>query len=360
MAQPRTYVEAPPVTPRPFGLFSTALVLDDLQDTRAMGIEYEPLWCGPAYDSTGACDDPPDWGTLTISVALGGTATITATGYPTLGTYTIQWGEGAPVTTDSPDGESHAYGDLGDFIVTVSDDQAGYVASTSITVNDVGATGPFTGDISFQKIESAGIDLVTGDPFSVYHLFRCALVGLDQATMQARAQGALRLGEPRAVERVLGRLLAADAAAVDLTPTAGTPVEVVRGLGLLERHAGSFYGGLPVVHAPIDAVTELSAQHAVMRAATGTRLETVQAAQVAAGGGYDRLTGPGGVEAPEGAVWMWVTGQVVVHRSDDILVGPVMSRTPATNTASMLTERLDTVSWECIAGAVLVALEPQP
>ena len=62
----RQRVEAPPVTPSPFGLFSAATVNDDggsgAQGGSGLrwvlsGITWEPAYCGPAYVTEGACLD---------------------------------------------------------------------------------------------------------------------------------------------------------------------------------------------------------------------------------------------------------------------------------------------------------------
>ncbi len=364
MARPRTYVEAPPVTPLPYGLLSTALVLDDLTGTRALGVHYEPAFCGAAYDANGVCQEDPDLGTLEVSVDAAGEATITAAGHPASG-YSIEWGDETPAqdSTD-PDGETHTYADPGTYVVLVRDDEVGYVATATVTVEDAEASGPFDADVAFSKIEHDGLDLVDGDPFALYHLFRCNPVGITAEAFQERARTALRLGEQRGLERVTGHRLARTAGAVDLTPTPGTAVHPVEGLGILEGWSADNYGGVPVVHVPRAAGTHLTTYGAVIRGGTGGRLETVQGALVASGGGYGALVGPqtdaedpGSVVAPgAGEAWLYVTGQVVVRRGPAIEVGPVMDRTPALNVQAALTERLYTSTWECITGAVLVDL----
>jgi len=64
MVRPRMYVEAPPVTPLPFGLLSAALVLDDLTGHAQMGVQYEPEACGVAHATRAACEDAADGETL--------------------------------------------------------------------------------------------------------------------------------------------------------------------------------------------------------------------------------------------------------------------------------------------------------
>lgn len=352
MARPRTFVEAPPVTPLPFGLFSAALVLDDLTGKAMFGTSYEPAYCGAAYDSLGVCTDDPDFGTASVSVDNTGLATLTVTGAPA-GDYTIEWGDDTQDGTATPDGSTHQYAAPGEYVVLVTDREGhGYVATTTVTVTEATATGPFDADVAFSKVESSGIDQVEGDPFNLYHLFRCTPVGRDD--LEARARTALSLGEQRATERVVASLLPLDDNAVDLTPTPGTAVHPVDGVALLEGYAAANYGGVPVIHTPRAMGTRLGALNVMSR--QGSRLETTQGALVASGGGYADLVGPGAAgPADAGEAWLYVTGQVVVRRGAVASVGPVMARSPqATNDATVLVERPYVASWECIVGAVLV------
>lgn len=358
MANPRTYVEAPPVTPLPYGLLSTAVVLDDLTGTKALGIEYEPAYCGPAYDSLGACQDTPDLGTIEVNVDDTGFAVLSATGFPA-GEYRIDWGESdlSWETSAALDGRSYGYAAPGTYTVVVTSEN-GYRAVIPVTVEDATATGPFTGDPFYARVASEGIDLVDGEPFNLYHLFRCAPLGQGgEARFQERARTALRLGEQRALERVTGSLLAADTDGVDLTPTYGVATPLVEGIALLEGWSAANYGGVPVIHLPRSAGTVLGRR---LERVSG-HLETIQGSLVASGGGYDRLQGPGGDAAPAaaaGEAWLYVTGQVVIHRGDTEDVGPILDSATGgrLNVWSALVERPYTSTWECITGAVLVDL----
>lgn len=55
----RQWVEAPPVTPSPFGLFSVATVKDDAGPVRWLlaGMTWEPAYCGPAFETLAACEE---------------------------------------------------------------------------------------------------------------------------------------------------------------------------------------------------------------------------------------------------------------------------------------------------------------
>lgn len=360
MANPRTYVEAPPVTPLPYGLNSVALVLDDLEGPRALGVHYEPAYCGPVLDTTGACEEAPDFGSVSVSIDSTGNAVLTATGAPSGTLFSIDWGDGTtPASTGTLTGSAHEYLADGTYVVLVLDDRLGYHAQVTVTYAGGSASGPFVADASFSKVPVVGIDLVDGAPFGLYHLFHCQAVGaIDD--MAERARAALRLGEPRAIERVTASMLPLREGAVDLTPTPGTAVHPARGVAILEDFAGIGYGGVPVIHASRLTGSLLTTAGTVIR--SGARLETVLGSLVGAGAGYSTLAGPPTdagdpttiQPAAPGTAWLYVTGQVVVRRSPTIEVGPLMSTTPATNVAEMLVERLATVSWECITGAVLV------
>lgn len=364
--KPRTYVAAPPVTPLPYGLLSAAVVLDDLTGTKQLGIQYEPAFCGAAYDANGACQDDPDLGTATVAVDDTALASLAATGAPAGTTYTIEWGDGETTTEADDPTSTHQYAAPGTYTVLVTDDERGYVATATVTVTDGVATGPFDADVAYSRVDTEGIDVVGADGFALYNVFKCAPIGQGgEAAFQERARAALRLGEQRGLERVTGQLLAADARAVDVTPTPGTAVHPVEGLARLQAYATDNYGGVPVIHSGVDTTTVLGRYHGVHRSRTGDRLETLQGALVASGAGYGALAGPRtdlndpdtAQAAGAGEAWLYATGTVVVHRSDNIEVGPLMSRAPAaTNEWAALTERVYTSTWECVVAAVLVDL----
>lgn len=354
------YVEAPPVTPLPFGLFSAALVLDETGPARfaVSGVQYQPDYCGPAYDSLGACDDPADdFGTLSVSVSNAKLATITATGAPTGPTYSIDWGDGTTTVSSNPDADTHTYGAAGDYVVVVTDDAQGYLATAAVHVVNSTASGPFAATVSFSKIASDGLGLVEGVPFIAYHLYTCHAVGGVLADGAARARRALQLGEGRAAERVVGRQLARSSMAVDLTPTPGTAIHPVAGLALLEEYAGDNYGGVPVLHTRRGAGVLLSSYGLLQR--ENNRLETKQGVYVSSGAGYAFSTPTPNPATPlptpaAGTDWLYITGQVVVHRSAAIEVGPEMAGSRLSNEFSALAERPYAVTWECFVGAVLV------
>lgn len=350
MATPRVSITAPPVTPRPFGLFSAAVVEDDDTPHWQLGIQYEVDHCGPAYDSTGACQPSPDFGTLSVSVDDAALAVITAAGMPE-GTYTVDWGDDTEPVSGADtalDGLDHTYADPGDYTVLVTGPR-GYTAVVTVTVTADTPTGPFDADVVVVKTATEGIDVVEGDPFVVLHNFSCKAPGSFDRGAE-RARDALRLGEQRAVETVVSRQLAATANATDLTP-AGGAVHPVDGLAILEAYLGASYGGVGVVHSPVDVTTVLTTLGAVVR--QGTRLETVQGTYVASGGGYDNHS-PEGVAADAGEAWVYATGQVLIRRAATVDVVSQIATSPATNVFNALAERTYVVTWECVTVAVLV------
>lgn len=353
MANPREYVEAPPVTPLPFGLLSAALVTDDLTGHRVFGTVYEPAYCGPVFDANGVCEDAPNFGTVSVSVNNARLATLTSAGAPaSSGGYTVDWGDGNHTSGLTSPASTHTYAANGTYGVTITDDSGlGYYAFRSITVTNGATSGPFGATASFSKEVVDGIVEADGDPFTLYHLFRCRPVGHSPADIAARAQEAYRLGEPRGIERMFARYLANHDLGVDVTPTPGTAVSPVDGLAILEKYAGANYGGVPVLHSPRDVTALLSAQNVLLR--QGTRLETIQGSIVASGGGYNRITGPTNpdTQPAAGKTWLYVSGQVVIRRGEQISVGAVQ---PTLNEVTALAERPVVVSTECIVAAVLV------
>lgn len=341
MAMPLTYVEAPAVQPLPYGLLDTVEVLPD---PRGVGVEYVPEFCGAAHTTQAACIDGPDLGSISVSVDNTSLATITGTGEPAGANYTIDWGDG---NTDGPgalDGQTNDYAAAGVYTVTVTGAD-GYTASVEVTVVDATASGPFASDAVFNKIPDDGLGLVEGVPVVAYHLFRCRTVG-SWDDGEARAIRSLNLGASRAVEDGFWDGIASGA--TDVTP-AGTAVDIVIGLGVLEKFASSNYGGRPVIHMDREQATRLIARNAVK--VVGDHLETGLGSLVVAGAGYDSTVGPN-AEA-EGAGWMIATGQVTVWQGDEQVV-PAVLEVPYTNEFSALAERPYTVTYECFHAAVEV------
>lgn len=353
----RTTVATPPVTPLPFGLYSVADVRQTTDVHEALaGFTYEPVSCGQVHLTIGACLAPPDPGTVSVATDDASVATITAAGVPA-GDYVIDWGDGSdPETVDAGDldGTTHDYtaaGD-GDYTITVTGPNGApygtWSASGVITVENGVAGDPVELVITTSKIPDNGIEWVeSGDPRPHYALVTCAPVG--EPDLRARAQAAIDLNEQRAVEA--GFIADVADGAIDLTPGGGA-VNPETGAALLQRYAGSNYGGVHVLHADRAVASLLSD----LLDRQGNHLETRIGAWVAAGAGYDGAVGPGDVAAGAGEAWMFVTGQIVVSRGDTELrdVPVRMTGLGALNEAMALGERTTTVSYECVAAAVRV------
>lgn len=342
-------VIAPPVgTPLPFGILSAAAVADQTDPSRwALGTVYEADFCGAAEVTEGACR-VADWGTISVSVGTTRNATLTVTGNPA-GAYDVDWGDGTVVTGDTtPSGNTRTYASNGVKVVTVTGPD-GYLARVNVTVTNGSATGPFTDTAVHQNVPQTGIEQVVGFPFAAYSSFACKAVG-GWERGEARARLNVLAGEGRAVETVLAHQFALDTDGVDLTPTPGTAVHPVQGLSILEGWAAQNYPYVPIIHAPRSVGTLLAAFGSLSR--QGQRLETVQGARVASGGGYEGQQGPDTTDPAAGAQWVYVTGQVQLYRAADVNV--VRQIDPSTNDMIALAQRPYVASWECILGAVLV------
>lgn len=353
----RVTVATPPVTPLPFGLYSVADVRQsgDAHEQLA-GFHYEPVSCGQVELTVGACLAPPDPGTAEVETDDASVATINAADTPA-GEYVIDWGDGSdPETVASLDGTTHDYSTAGDgdYVVSITGPNGApygtWSASGTITVEDGAADAPVELTVATAKIADDGIEWVeSGDPRPHYALVKCSPVG--NPDLRARAQAAIDLNEQRAVEA--GFIADVAAGAVDLTP-AGGAVSPQVGAALLQRYAGSNYGGVHVLHADRAVASLLS----VILDRYGNHLETEIGAWLAAGAGYDGAVGPGDEAADDGEAWMFVTGQVVVSRGDTELrdVPIRMTGLGAMNEAMALGERTTTVSYECVAAAVRVTV----
>ena len=349
----RQNVPSLPVTPRPFGLSSAAVVIDMSDPHEAMGVEYEPEACAARVHTTiAACQaDNRALGTVSISVDNTSLATVTAADVPA-GSYTVDFGEGDPVAATPLNGATHDYTAPGVYTVVITGPD-GWTASGQVTVTDATATGPFALDVGYVKIADTEVPLVTADPIALYHLFRCKRVGRTDFT--DRAQAAMRLGENAAIEEAYETSHLAPEA-VNLTP-AGGAVEIRDAVAILERYAAKNYPGVPTIHLPVDAAVLAIARDVVDQKAD--RLFTVLNSPVAAGAGYGSAIGPGGATAAAGEAWAYVTGAVMVRKSP-AEVTETMALSPATNEFSALVERTVTVSHECITAAVLVTVPEDP
>jgi hypothetical protein len=132
--------------------------------------------------------------------------------------------------------------------------------------------------------------------------------------------------------------------AVDLTPTAG-PVSPVIALGLLESYGYLDYSGVPIVHLGPGMISQLAATNAVT--VSDGKLTTILGTPVAVSGGYESKTG-GKLDQDQ---WAFVTGAVVLHRSEIVLQS---QQDRSTNDIVVLYERLYVAGIDCLLGKVKV------
>jgi hypothetical protein len=132
--------------------------------------------------------------------------------------------------------------------------------------------------------------------------------------------------------------------AVDLTP-AVTSLPPVTALGLLEAYGYSNYAGQPIIHIGPSIVGQLAANRTVE--ATNGQLHTTLGTPVAVSSGNETKTG-GKLDADQ---WAFVTGAVVLHRSQAVLLNEINR---STNDITVLYERLYVAGIDCLIGKVKV------
>lgn len=341
------YVEAPATKPLPFGLLDTVGVIEESDPHSAWGVEFEPNYCGPALPYPAQCDNGAiAAGTVQVSVAANRVATLTLAGVPAPAyPLTVDWGDGSSQSTIiSGTTGTHTYANAGTYVMNVTG-SVGYKAGPYSVVVPT-STGPTTGATWYStKVSVDGVSLVTCDPFIVYHMHTCRTVG-EVGREQERARKALELGEGRAVEVAVRTKLSA--AAVDVTTTPGTAMDLVDGLASLERYAGIKYGGQPVIHAERSTALQLVSREVAFVA--GSQLQTGIGTPLVAGAGYADQT----ADKPTTSAFIYATGAMRVERSkvhDTSGHPPMVS---ADNTLTSMAERLYLVGWECVVAKVQV------
>lgn len=204
-------------------------------------------------------------------------------------------------------------------------------------------------------------DLTGGDPFVVYATDRCGPVGRTLAEAQGRASALLAGGEGYTLERAVwtgehGNSPAlAHADTVDTTPP-GDTASLLGAIAILEGWLAGNVRGLGMIHAPVQAAVYLAEAGAIRQ--DGQRFVTTLGTPVAFGAGYEVNTGPDGVQAPAGEVWLYATGMTQVRRSEVILNPETDGESLAhrTNDRLVVAERVYVVTWPCGAAGVRASL----
>lgn len=214
-----------------------------------------------------------------------------------------------------------------------------------------------------NKTLTNGVALRQAFPYVVYGSFDCSPFGnWDRGFDRARAM--LDNGAERAVENEFALATVShsasltDAAAINITPTAGTPVTVRQGVALLEQYIGANAPGEGVIIGARRDVTLAIADHLVLpndaHSGLFTRLDT----PVAAVGGFDGRTGPTGIAATGATSWLFALGsRPIVYRSP-VTMNPT-TREQALRTGNnnfrVLAEQTYSVGFDCFAVGVLIS-----
>lgn len=350
MALAPIYVPVTTSEPAKYNLLDTFKPETGPKEAFYGGLQFESDFCGVARPFTSACATPPDLGSIEVSVDTASVATITSTGLPD-GTYRIVWGDGDETAAEPEQlNETHDYTAAGDgtYTVQVYGNNIGVYAEVEVVVTNGVATGPFAADAYEVKVVEDGTSYVTGDPFSIYHIFQCRLIGNDNVEERAkeRALRSLDLGASRAVEE--GFQTVFGTGAVDLT---ATPTDPVKSLGILEQYAGANYGGRPVIHMDRLMATRLLDKGVIDR--VDGHLETGLGSIVVAGAGYDANAS---LPAAPGAGndWMYATGNVRIWQSPKTTISGLVLDNPYDNQFKSLAERVYIPTYECFHAAIKV------
>lgn len=240
------------------------------------------------------------------------------------------------------------------------------------------ALGALCGPTSGSKFENAQSPVwQDGLGFGSYGLVVCKMT--DPANLRSAVERSYDRAESRIIEAAIMEGLFVEQtasstqggwdAAEDITPTPGTPVDPVVGLGLLESHAAANYAGKAILHMPRVVAILLSKRGVVEF--EGAQLLTALRTPVAAGPGYDLPnTGPDGNSPAAGSKWMYGTGWLSITRQkldvqdvfniygqqgDDEAPNYVDGLDP--NTFASLVEGAYLVSIDCYRAAVLVSID---
>lgn len=139
------------------------------------------------------------------------------------------------------------------------------------------------------------------------------------------------------------------------TIVSGAPVDVVEGLGILEKALGLCWDGTGVIHVPLRLASAFAARNLCYR--DGNYLRTYGGGnKVVIGSGYDETKGPQGVTAPVGAGWIWGTTPIFGIKSSPRAFPGVEAFDRNVNTYKVIAEQTFILGWTCCLIAVLVTV----
>lgn len=392
---PRVEVDAPPLSPLPFGLYSTATVIDTPVDASGEATEEDLRWqLGYHYRSNALCGaqtrvwaapcdsltvdrNPPVPVTITVALTYG-PAIPSGTGtsiYPVLAQITpnpttglpaemvVQaqlpgrpWSE-VPVSTVGP--------------VRIGDVRADFTYPITVLARASGAGVPpgveigiplpappggaasgnlvfsYASDAGGTKTKDGGPTWIVGERLTLTATADCFAPGfLDIAGPLAEQR--LELGSEATIERYLWSLwgkAAAEKGAQDV-PANATILDGLRRLDVLLRRC---LGGVGTIHLPAAAAYCLSCADVLReREVPGDsgrwRYVSPLGTPITFGTGFDEAAGPTGMAVPAGQTAVYATGPVVIRR------GPVLLTEQLdqwTNQYVAVAERVVGLSWDC-------------
>jgi hypothetical protein len=185
-------------------------------------------------------------------------------------------------------------------------------------------------------------------PFVAYATYTCSPVGHTWAELEARVRQRLANGEQTIAEQGLADALAAAATPLVMV---SDPTRIDAVVGELEQWLygidGANYGQVGYLHAPVRLLSE-AARHGLV-VADGKLLRTHLGTIWVFGGGYP----------DDGTVY--ISGQVVVFRSDDVFVPPpAQTFNRRTNQANLIAERVYAVGFDCVAASAPFVPDVEP
>jgi len=230
-----------------------------------------------------------------------------------------------------------------------------------------------TGEIPEPPSKTPNVDQTFrgATPITIYAEFECSPVGIGNASTAAtealaqvestRLEESFWTGMGSGGTEVFFPHLAADAEVSDPqgillqspATVCATGVDVVRGLGELERCLAECHAGQGVIHIPPEALPSFVAYNLAI-SENGTFL-TPAGHILVVGSGYPG-TSPTGAEPAAGTTWIYGTGSMFGYRGEVSFTTPPQSFDRAENTMQMIAERTYVLGWRCCHFAVQINL----
>lgn len=289
----RKYVEAPTVTPLPYGLMSVVNIIPDGDRHWRLGTMYQPDACEPAHSTQASCplDDIEDF-----------RKTPTSTGIPTIGNDVF----------------------------------------TLYTWIDCSPVGNWN---EYEARTEEALDL--GAPRALENVFWTG--NIDQPsdnTYYPHLASNTEVFDSEAGTEILLQTAA-------ILPVTGA-VNIREAVGILEGAMGECYGGTPIIHIPRIALAHLDRYGLLTR--SGNMLTTLGGSRVAAGGGYPG-TAPSGTESEYPTTWFYATGMINMRVSDTTFTSSKEAALRRDiNSMVLIAERTYSLGWDCCHFAVEVDL----